>query len=387
MKVAYVTIKEAKNLGPRTEWSGTGYYIAQALKQQGADIDYLGPLQDTPLSRLVRKSKRLFYRQFNQKLYLKDTDPIHLKSLARQVSRQLALKKYDVVLSATVNPIAYLKTDIPIVFWADATFANTADFYPEYSNLCQETIDNGHAMERRAIAKSRFAIYSSDWAATAALDYYKADPSKVKVLRFGANLDTQKTPENIQSLIQARPSDVCKLLFLGKDWYRKGGNVAFEVAKTLNAKGLKTELTVVGCRPVGLDPLPDFVKTTGFISKFSQSGREQLTDLIASSHFLILPTLADCTPIVFSEACSLGVPCLSTNVGGIPSIIQNDVNGRLFSISSCGDMYADYITHLFENYESYLSLAQSSFDEYQLHLNWSKAGQCLSSFLLEAAKT
>lgn len=386
MKVAYVTIKDARNLGSYTEWSGTGYYIARSLEQQGVEVDYLGPLADRISSRIVRKSKRLFYRYSRNKLYLKDTDPFVLKNLSNQVSRQLKAKQYDVVLSATVNPIAYLESEVPIVFWADATFVNTAEFYPEYSNLCDETIKNGHTMERQALEGCKFAIYSSEWAAQAAINYYKADSSKIRVVNFGANLDSQNSLEETQALIEARPKDKCKLLFLGKDWFRKGGSVAFEVAKALNASGLNTELTIVGCQPIDVNPLPEYVKTLGFISKFSDLGREKLANLIGSSHFLILPTIADCSPIVLSEACSLGVPCISTTVGGIPSIIKNGVNGQLFSTDSPIESYVKYITNLFAHYSEYHSLALSSFEEYRLRLNWITSGNNLKLILKQAIK-
>lgn len=386
MKVAYVTIKDAQNLGRYTEWSGTGYYIARSLKQHGVEVDYLGPLANIISSRIVRKSKQLFYQYFKSKLYLKDTDPNILKNLANQVSQKLTAKHYDVVLSATVNPIAYLKCELPIVFWADATFVNTAEFYPEYSNLCDETIKNGHKMERQALDKCKFAIYSSEWAAKAAMNYYGVDPSKVRVLNFGANLDGQNSLEKTEALIKVRPKDKCKLLFLGKDWFRKGGNVALKVAKALNTSGLSTELTIVGCEPIEANPIPEYVKPLGFISKFSPQGREKLTNLIASSHFLILPTIADCSPIVFSEACSLGVPCISTSIGGIPSIIKNGFNGQLFSIDSPIENYVEYISHLFDKYSNYQSLALSSFEEYRLRLNWETAGNNLKLILKQAIK-
>ena len=45
--------------------------------------------------------------------------------------------------------------------------------------------------------------------------------------------------------------DVCKLLFIGSDWYRKGGDIAVEIAGSLNAMGLKTELTMLGGHMAG----------------------------------------------------------------------------------------------------------------------------------------
>ena len=45
--------------------------------------------------------------------------------------------------------------------------------------------------------------------------------------------------------------------------------------------------------------VPPFVKVHGFISKSTAEGKSKFNDLIGQSQFVILPTKADCTPIVF----------------------------------------------------------------------------------------
>ncbi len=383
MKLAYLTTYDASELNGSNEWSGTGYYIAQALKNQSISLDYLGPLIDPLGLNSIHKAKRLYYRLIDQKDYQPDADPLKLKSYAHQVSKKLnsSQSQVDIVFSATVNPIAYLECHQPIVFWADATFANIKDFYPLYSNLSASVIRDWHQMEKLALQKSKLAIYSSDWAAESAIRDYGADPCKVKVIPFGSNVDSPFTKETIKDVISARPRDRCKLLFLGVDWIRKGGNVAYEVAERLNQSGLPTELTIIGCPPLIDDPISDFVKPLGFISKATPAGQKRISQLLMESHFLILPTLADCTPIVFCEANSLGVPCLSTNVGGVPTMIQNGVNGRSFAPDGDVSEYCDYITNLFGNYANYQTLARSAFNEYELRLNWRVSGQKVKDLL------
>jgi glycosyltransferase involved in cell wall biosynthesis len=382
MKLAYITTYDARTLQGSNEWSGTGYYIAQSLKNQAISLEYIGSLKDSLTLKTIRKLKRHYYEFFQQKNYQKDADPATLKNYARQVTHKLKHTQADIVFSATVNPIAYLECDRPIAFWADGTFANIQDFYPQYSNLCADVISDWHQMERLALQKSKLAIYSSDWAAQSAINDYGADPARVKVIPFGSNTDSPFDSETIEDIITSRPSDRCKLLFLTVDWERKGGNIAFQVAKKLNQSGLNTELTVVGCQPQIEEDLPDFVKVFGFISKSTKEGKQKIQKLIMDSHFLILPTLADCTPIVFCEANSLGVPCLSTNVGGIPTMIHNNLNGQLFDKNAHLSEYCDYITNLFTDYSNYKNLARSAFGEYKSRLNWSVAGQKVKDLLM-----
>jgi hypothetical protein len=45
-----------------------------------------------------------------------------------------------------------------------------------------------------------------------------------------------------------------------------------------------------------------------------------------------------CTPVVYSKANSFGLPCLSTNVSGIASIVKDDINSKFFSLALSGDV-------------------------------------------------
>lgn len=381
MKLAYVTTYDARTLKGANEWSGTGYHIAQAIALQTIPLEYIGPLKEPLAVQIIRKLKRHYYDLVYKKNYQKDADPLILKNYAKQIAKKLSSISTDLVFSATVNPIAYLECDQPIAFWADGTFANIKDFYPLYSNLDRTTIRDWHRMEELALEKCSLAIYSSDWAAASAIKNYGANPNKVKVVPFGANIESALTFEKVKEAIESRPTDRCKLLFIAVDWLRKGGDLAYKITKNLNQSGLKTELIVVGCSPLIDEPLPDFVKPFGFISKSTTEGKKQIQNLILKSHFLILPTLADCTPIVFCEANALGVPCLSTNVGGISTMIYNNVNGCLFDKDARSSTYCDYIIDLFSNYSCYKHLALSAFNEYESRLNWRVSGQKVKELL------
>jgi glycosyltransferase involved in cell wall biosynthesis len=381
MKIAYTTTYNARSLSGSNEWSGLGYYISQALKDQSLELKYIGPLQQKFSSKILQKCKRRYYQFFEHTHYEKDADLQVVRGYAHQISSILSGIDVDIVFSATMRPIVYLECKQPIVYWGDATCAGLINFYPQYDNMCQESLQNWHIMEKLALERCKLAIYASDWAAQTAIEYYSADPTKVKVVPFGANVDTSPSFNEVKNLIEARSSNQCKLLFLGVDWYRKGGDVALKVAEGLNNAGLETELTVVGCDPIVEGTLPSFVKPLGFISKSTPTGKKRINQLIAESHFLILPSQAECYGVVFCEANSFGVPSISRKVGGIPTIIQPHINGNLFDLNAEISEYVDYIYRLFSNYVDYKNIALSSFNEYQSRLNWKVAGQKVKELL------
>src|SRR5205085_4346229 len=97
--------------------------------------------------------------------------------------------------------IAEVGGTTPVAFWTDATFAQMVGLYPEFQRLTTATIENGDRLERLALSRSSVAIYASDWAAQSAIRDYGADPAKISVIPFGANLAIERRELEIDRII------------------------------------------------------------------------------------------------------------------------------------------------------------------------------------------
>lgn len=104
-------------------------------------------------------------------------------------------------------------------------------------------------------------------------------------------------------------------------------------------------------------------------------GIEKLNQLYLSSHFLFVPSIAEAYGIVFVEASAYGVPVISHAVGGIPSIVKNEINGHLFKLGTTPDVFACYIKQLFNNKVAYKALAHKSHTRFLENLSWSSSGE------------
>lgn len=377
-KIAYVSVYDSNDVH---NWSGLGYYIAKSLEKNVGDLDYVGNLKTRRFIEYEIKkavNKLLFNKKFESKI-----TPRVAKNYADQIARRIKDKKFDLIFCPGTVPISMLKTDTPIIIWTDSCQPGLLDFYDSKDKFTEESFVHGVEIEKLALDNSALAIFSSDWAASIATNYHKINPAKVKVVPFGANVDSSKSEDEISKLISTRQKDFCKLLFVGVDWKRKGGDIAFKTAEGLIKKGLRTELTIVGCEPIIEKPLPDFVKSLGFISKSTDEGKQKINKLFQESHFLIVPSQAEAYGLVFCEANSFGVPAIATNVGGISTIIKNNINGRSFSPNAQIDEYVDFIFGLMKNSNEYKRLALSSFNEFRTRLNWDTAGQAVKRMIDE----
>jgi glycosyltransferase involved in cell wall biosynthesis len=368
LRMAFVTHYDVRDVH---FWSGTPLWMANGFREHGTEIDFVGPI-DTNRAFLSRV-KFHFYKRLFGRIYLMNRDAAVFRDRAIRAQKILqALPRPDVIFTTYPDDVAFLDDDRPIVLCHDATWSGLLDFYPGYevSTLAPETVRDGHLLEKAALDRCTLALYSSQWAADSAIRDYGCEPSKIRVIPFGANMECNRTADDVEAIIAGRDRKKCRLLWVGVDWERKGGAFAVQVAVELNRAGVPAELTLIGAQPPAGTALPDCVRSLGFISKSQKSGQEQIDALYRESHFLVLPTKADCTPVVFCEASSYGLPSLAPDVGGVSSVVRSGRNGQVFSLSDSAMSYASFIKTTFSDPDTYRRLATASFLEYRNSLNW-----------------
>jgi glycosyltransferase involved in cell wall biosynthesis len=393
LTIAWVSVYDATN---PSDYEGRGYYAPLSLRKQSVAVKFVGPLRIPTVAKARMEVRRVAHALSHdnriihagaRRWYSSTNAPLLYKEYARQISHRLAeLGNVDVVCSGVSpysQPVSYLECEKPIAIWTDTTYASAIDFYPQYftNRICRRSIADILANETAALRRCRLAIYASEWGARDAVSRYGLDSSKVKVVPFGANLECTRSVDDIERIVQARSRDKCRLLFVGVEWHRKGGDIAYQVAKALNKAHFPTELTIVGCDPVLDEPLPGYVKVAGHIPNSTAEGSARLRELFSEAHFFVMPSRAESFGHVFCEASSFGVPSIATNVGGIPTAVRNDINGRTFSVSASVDEYCGFICDTFSDWSRYRKLALSSFREYESRLNWAVAGSSVKKLL------
>lgn len=365
-----------------TQLSGTSYNLRRILEEKGFEVLCIDKLEKGfHFITFIQKIKAKIYRKFAGINYRPEWTKAGSKILAKRALKKIRENKPDILFTWSTPVLAYLKVDIPKILYTDATFQLMLDFYGNFSNFSSKTQKTGNELARRAFHNADRLLFSSAWAADSAVEDYDIPGSRVHVVTLGANIDVEHDENLIRTLIEEKTGKPLHLLFMGIDWNRKGGGKALEIARCIKEKGHEVCLQLAGSKPLEGEKYPDYVVNHGFISKARPEGRKLLDEIFRKTHFLVLPTLADCTPMVYAELNAYGIPAVTHEVGGIASVVYHETNGLIFSPKSTAGEMAEKILTVFLNPEKYRDLSLLSFHTYKEKLNWDQTGKKLAGHI------
>lgn len=372
LRVGYVSEHDPLD---RWSWSGTHFYMLRALREEGLDVVPLGggllPRPDGLLRRAARRAGLV-------RAVPSEGAEERARRWGEVLSEDLRGAPCDVLFAAVASRVvARVSTSNPIVTLSDATFRRMRGYYDEVTALPGEIAASLDRLEAATLGRAARALFPSPWAAESAVADYGVDPARVKVIPFGANLDEIPTR---QECLAPRPSPPFRLLFIGRDWVRKGGPIALGALRALRARGRDVRLTVVGASP----PAEDGLEVIPLLDKKNEADRARLSCLLLSSHLFVLPTRADCFSMVGCEAAAHGLPVLMTRTGGVPGVVAESRNGRLLPPEAGPAEWAATIEEMLVpgRLEAFVSGAR---DESETRLNWTAWGRATAREIEAAA--
>lgn len=155
-----------------------------------------------------------------------------------------------------------------------------------------------------------------------------------------------KIPENLQN---KKNKDRFRILFIGADFYRKGGEALIEAFKSLKQKYPQIELEIHSSlkkedyandslySPINHSNICQIVDTDDSIfnyNSFEYSREQILSTVFPRADLFILPSFNEGVPYVLQEAMAYGLPVITTGcTPSIPEIIENEKNGYIIDIN------------------------------------------------------
>ena len=130
--------------------------------------------------------------------------------------------------------------------------------------------------------------------------------------------------------------DKINLLLVGKEYHRKGVDIAIETIRGLNALGIPAELRIVGQE----NENSENITFMGLLSKKDPDQLQAYLDNYRWAHFLLFPSRFDAAGIVPSEAAGFGVPTITNAAGGIQTTVKNRISGIVLpKAQPCNGVY------------------------------------------------
>ncbi|HSS80348.1 MAG TPA: glycosyltransferase family 4 protein [Gaiellaceae bacterium] len=205
----------------------------------------------------------------------------------------------------------------PYVIYTDNTYTQTRRFYRAWAPLGIHADQRWRELEKRTFRQARAVFGMSRWVCEAIVDDYNCDPSVVIPVGAGAN--------SLASPSEGKSYGRRIALFVGNKYELKGVPTLLEAWTVVRERLPDALLWIVGVDPPrGVRERFHSVEWFGYVAD-----RRQLDQLYVDASVFVLPTQFEAYGHVVVEAMGSGLPCVTTNVGALPELVDQGVTGLL----------------------------------------------------------
>jgi len=235
-----------------------------------------------------------------------------------------------------------------------------------YLNLFSRFIEIG---EKINFIKADKLIHVSKYTLQHVCDLYSIDVTGKSSVIYNAVNPGLFRPKDSNSNISKEPV----LLFAGRFISIKGFDTYLSAILELARKGYKLKPFLVG---QGARGSIERIISSNF-SNFEIRGivpYGNMPQVYHKSDVVIVPSMHDNCPGIILEAMSCGKIVVASNVGGIPEIIENGVNGFLFEKEKPMEL-VNILVSIFEGNFNLDIIRKNAIDTIVKHFNWGKKGK------------
>ncbi len=190
-------------------------------------------------------------------------------------------------------------------------------------------------------------IVTSDLIKNILINDYKEKPEKIKVIIHGVDTLKEYNPDNYKyETFKFKESDKLIVSYFGRLSEEKNPELFVKIAKEL--KSLNIKFLLIGNGPIYNDinniikneNLQDIIFFPGFV--------DSIKPYLFETDIVLVTSKIEGIPIIILEAMSFGKAVISSNVGGIPTVIKDSENGYLCESENV-DNFVEKISNLYYN--------------------------------------
>lgn len=293
-------------------WSGTcyGLYISLSKFFSVEDIE----IQEGKISIIRKVLKKLGLLKYN--LYVKETlqNRLILTDILQKKESGIVFQFSEAFIDIAGYP-SYIYQDLSQMYVEYLSKYNQETFnYSEFDLFSQSSIEKRSHLQEEYYKKCKGIFTMGNWCRE---DLIKRgiDPHKIYAVGGGINLNVD--------LIKPENKTNNKILFVGKNFKRKGGYLVYEAFKLLKEEMPNLELYVAG--PI-TNPIKHPIEGYFYMGLCNYN---QLSVLFNKCDIFCMPSYFEAYGLVFIEALCYGLPCIGRNAFEMPYFIQDGENGYL----------------------------------------------------------
>ena len=171
-----------------------------------------------------------------------------------------------------------------------------------------------------------------------------ADWPKFEVCRLGVD------PERFAPVARPAQPEPFRLVCVGRLVPAKGQHILLDALAVLAGRGRRPHLTLVGDGPdrASLESHAAHLRLQGSVRFAGAVNQDVILGLYERADAFVLPSFAEGLPVVLMEAMATGLPCVTTQITGVPELIHDGENGLLVAASDAEGL-ADAIERLMDD--------------------------------------
>lgn len=303
-------------------WSGTCYGLYEALKLQVMNVEDINVALRHPIFQTLVKKIGWKLGFSHNNLNLDDiyrSRRIYKSRLPHAQGNliQFAEWAYD---EDGLNTYLYQDLTIPYVKYMSKN--DLVGFkYSGFSKFRDVEIDRRYKSQMDYYRQCSGIFTMGKWAAKDLIERCGLSKDKVFHVGGGINLDSLK--------VDYSRKEGKRILFVGRDFERKGGFLVCDAFTILQNRLSGIELYVAG---PPIDPMRNcYISGYHFMGECSH---EQLTDLFNLCDIFVMPSFFEAYGLVFIEALTYGLPCIGRNAYEMPYFIEEGRTGYLLNTNS-----------------------------------------------------
>jgi len=229
--------------------------------------------------------------------------------------------------------------------------------------------------EEQTLERSNKLIAVSDFTRRELLKYYNVKEDKIRVIHNGVDIHKFAPPEDKAKVKQELgfSNKEFNILSVGRLYARKGLFTLIKSVSIVAKKYRNVKLIISGKGQSNeMKKLVDYAEKLGIRSNILFTGYfpdAKLPKLYQAADIFAFSTFYENLPFAVLEALSSRLPVVTTNVGGIPEMIEDGKNGFLVPPANSAAL-SDRIIYLIENPAAASEMANQARETVENRFDW-----------------